>query len=427
MIFLLLFLVIILIIVKYNNISPYALSPDIIVWGVFAFSLIVACLNYSFWGDISTLTFFVILLSLVCFSLGALIARRKNGKQRYQFEPAQNICISKKVTTLISLFMLLVTYLDYQDTVKIAGENGLPFFALIALARNNLYLEDTSMNHSVILYHGLYMSKAISLIYVYVILYQKTIIKKRISYLVFVPIILYIVQAFLSTGRTDFIYLIYSVLIVFYMLAKSKQKWIPKHEFYFFKYIYGGVLLFLALFFFLANVRSEGESILALSIRNYVGSSIMAYDWYLNHYGIYPTATYWGEQTQLLYYSIARALGISNFSGVTVLPECYISGEMTNIYTCLYRYTHDYGIFIMFFILFCLGYVYTRFFYKIRNNCSTGMILIYYAFLSTPLVEFSIDERFFSTLISARTLFVCFYIFIFYKLLFNLKTTFVRA
>lgn len=402
--------------------TPYILSPDIIVMGVFSISIIVACLNFNFWGDISGLTFCIILLSIIMFNLGSFFVKKDVIRPRPDNPKYLQLYIPNNISIVVIAFMVYVTYLDYQDTVKIAGEAGLPFFALIALARKNLYIEATAMDHSAWLYQGLYICKAFSLIYIYIIFYQKKIMGQKINLLYFVPVVLYIIQAFLSTGRTDFIHVIYAIIIIYYGMTKSKQRWLPKHEKNFFKYIYGGLIVFLGLFFFLASVRSEGEAEIAKSIRNYVGSSIMAYDWYLNHYGIYSTASYWGEQTQLFYYSVARAFGLTKMSGVSVLPECYISGEMTNIYTCLYRYTHDYGIFVMFVILFFVGFFYTKFFYRLQRTEEIGLSLIFYAYLSSPLVEFSIDERLFSTLLSARTLFVCIYIYLLFKIMIRRKS-----
>ena len=418
MIFLLLLIIFILLLLKYNFIpnysTPYVLSPDIIVMGVFIISLLVASLNYSLWGDISETTFFVVLLSLMMFNFGSFVVR-KNSK--IHTKPIlERKTITQKVILIVILYMAIVTYLDYKDMVAIAGQEGLGLFALIALARKNLYIEDTAVEHSALLFQCLYICRAFSYLFIYIICYKKVFFNEKVGILYYIPIVIYVIQALLSTGRTDFIYLTYTIIIISYLLIKAKRGWTPKKETAFFKYISGGLFIFVIIFLLLGSNRSTEELDIGHSVRNYMGSSIMAYDWYLNHYGTNATASFWGEQTMLLYYSIAKSLGLTKLTGVAVLPECYVGGEMTNIYTCLYRYTHDYGIYVMFIILFFLGYLYTSFFYDIKNKSRVGLSIIIYAYLSCPLVEFAIEERFMSTMLSTRTFYCCIYMAILYKL-----------
>lgn len=417
MIFFLLFCILCWAFFRYESGSPYIFCPEIIVLGVFGLSISVACINCHIWGDISLLTYEIIILSLVFFSLGCMLAPLK-GKQISVFFPQINIPWIYNV--IVILYMLLVTFLDYNDVSTMAGESNLGVFAVIALARENMYIQDVSIEHSLFVLQGLYASKALFYIYVYYIFYQKIINRCKVSLLCWIPIILYFIQCLLSTGRTDLIYMVYAIMFLVYFNLKSRRGWIKRNEVKYIKYIAVVFSLFILLFLFLSLNRHEGENIdLNQTFGVYVGSPIYAYDWYLNKYGVDGNAEYFGQYTQWLYYQVANALHWSNHTCESVLPPVYLSGIMTNIYTCLYRYTHDYGIYVMFMILSLLGFAYTKFFYYIRNNPTNGIMVIFYTFLSYPLVEFAIEERFFSVLLSARTFYCCIYILLFYKILLN--------
>lgn len=385
-----------------------------IVYAVFGLSVLVACIYSSLWGDISPLTAFVILLSLLSFSSGGALASFNQKPVTRTFHVLQ---IPWFYTAIVIVFMAVITIRDYADVSAVAGESGLSILAVVALARENMYIEDVSIEHSTFVLQGLYASRAFFYIYIYIIFYRLLLIRKPVNILYWVPIVLYFMQCLLSTGRTDFIYLVYAIMLVVYINLKTRKGWIKRHEEAYMKYLLIGFVLFMGFFLFLSLNRHEGDVDLNQVFGVYVGSPIYAYDWYLNKYGVDATANYFGEYTQWLYYSITNALHLTNKTCESVLPPVYLSGIMTNIYTCLYRYTHDYGIYIMFVIIFLLGFAYTKLFYLVVNNPSRGRLIVLYSFLSYPLVEFAIEERFLSVLISARSFYCVVYILLFYRLI----------
>lgn len=396
----------------------YILGPYVVVPSVFLLSTTVAVMNIDHWGDISLLTLFVILFSIIIFNLGALIARDKQIITRRHSETS--ICENRdsKVITLIAIiFMSIITLLQYIDMVNFVGKAGVGLLALSKLTRDKYYTDEMTIDHSFFVWQGIYLCKALAYVYIYIISYKKIYFNQDIKFIYLIPIILYIVQILLSTGRSEFIYLIYSMLVIPYLISKSRNKWQKVSDIKYIKYILLGGSLFFFIFIFLANIRSEGSTNARETIGIYAGSSILAYDAYLNDNGIEATADYFGEQTMSLYYTIGRSLGLTKLSAKDALDIYVLDGEDTNIYTCLYRYTHDYGVMIMWVILFFIGYFYGTLYEKTRKNSDLTPWIVLFAYLSYPLTEFSIDERFFSNLVSARTLYICIYIILLFKYL----------
>lgn len=397
--------------IKTTTSSPYILAPDNMVLLLFALSCMVASFNYNRWGDISVLTFFVVILALLSFVLGASFAKSKTKTKVSGYKTPLPLIIPRYVTVCVIIMMAIVTYLQYKDTLTLVGSRGLGIIALSLATRESIYMEDLSIDHSALVWQGLYASKAVVYIYLLVILHQKIYFKKSIWDIKIIPIIIYIVQILLSTGRSEFIYLTYAILFYLYYFKKQKNKWSLNDDKFFFKYGIIGLAGFMAVFLYIANLRNEGSVDVTRTISEYVGSPIYAYDNYLNENGIMATSSYFGEYTMLFLYSIGRALKLTTLAGVDTLPPVSLPGAETNIYTCLFRYTHDYGIIIMLVIVFFIGYFYSKIFKKIKSSVMNYKMIALYTFLSYPLVEFTIEERFMTTLISARTIFLCLYIY----------------
>ena len=420
MIYSLLVILIITLALFYKKRFHYILSPSIIVIAGFVMSVSVAAINVDIWGDISFNTALVIISGVLFFAFGGYSAGNPICVRKVEHnERPDIISISLPITIVAIIFMLYTTYLDYLDLVRYAGTGVLGLFNMIASARTNTYLENESFSHSSFLIHCLYISKVITFIFIYYIAYLFVFLKKRVRWIYFSPIILYFVQALLSTGRTDFIYVLYAILVTYYLLAKSKDGWTFNSDKKFYVKIAITFGVFIGIFFGLSIVRKGGDVDAWGNIGGYIGASIAALNKYVNENGLSSTASYFGEQTQILYYSILNAMHLSDKSGVIVLDPVYFGKNQgfTNIYTALYRYLHDYGILGMWVIMYVIGFVFTKLFQNIIKNGISARGVINYAFFTYPLVEMSIEERFFSNLITARSVFCYIYIWILYKIM----------
>ncbi|WP_343084329.1 O-antigen polymerase [Blautia producta] len=405
----------------------YILHPAVIVIGLFLFSTFAATMRYRSWGDINIITVIVILISCIVFVVGTGVGEKVKFKIRTSAEVNEKCSntnrISRWKSIIIIIFMILITVLEFTDVVKFASGRISGFVNIITSARHNSYVQGDIINHTVFVQQGLYFSRAIAYIYIYNIANTIHIKKEKILILDVIPIFIYFVQALLSTGRTELIYIIYSIIFINYCVLMDGRGWKIVNNFKFLRGIVLGLIVFFAIFIFFGNARS-GNSYNALdSVTKYVGSSFIALDNYISDKGLGVSSAYFGEYTQYLYYQILNAMGQSDKQMVNILPILYIGEkhELTNVYTSLGRYIHDYSIWGTLLIMFFLGILYSKAFKKIQKNTSKFGIVLY-AYISYPLIEIAIEERVFSNFLTARTVFIIMYLFLAYKLL--IKETF---
>jgi len=390
----------------------YILSPSVIFFSVFIFSLGVAATTGF---DIGMSTFIAISLAgtVVFFSdiiSSTITFQIKHGSLKYKG-------ISSRKTLLVIIFMAIVTWLDFVDIRNYAQSDSANFLLMIADARENSYMEEETISHSHAVLQGLYLSKVLTYIYIYIIFYRKILLKESVNFLYYVPIALFVIQAFLTTGRTEFIYMIYTILIIFYLLKQSEAKWSSKTSKGMIKIIGFCFIVFLCLFLLISTIRAGGELDYKSNLTSYIGGSIWAFDKYTEVKGLSSQAAFWGEQTQPLIYSVLAFMGDSHKQVVMTLPMMDSKIGCLNIYTALGRYIHDYGVFGMALIVFVVLFLYNFLFKIIKNQNSNGLKVIIYALVTYPVVEMSIEERFFCHLVSARTVFLIVYLIIFYKVL----------
>ena len=425
MIFILLACAIALLIFEYKMKAKYLLHPAVVVLSVFALSIFTAAANYSRWGDISSITLWVILLGLLTFVIGCNIAsnftflfRNKSYIVNHHLNGFFAVDISSVKTFVVIIIMSVVTYYTYINMKQLVSINIVGFFSTVLGARGAIYGGDR-IAHNTLIQQGLYLCRVIAYIYIYQISYRKTVLHRKIRFLDIVPIVIYLIQAFLSTGRTEFIYITYAALFINYCIFMSTKNWQKNRDLKYSNKILIGVLSFFVIFLLISNMRTQGKTNISKVLGVYIGSPIYALDNYIRDNGIFKTADYWGEETQSLYYSVMSAFGQSSTYAVATLQPIFLGSEqdLTNIFTALRRYLHDYGIIGMSIILFILGYIYSISFKALRKRGHNDLRVLIYSFLSYPLVEMAIEERFFSNLVTARTIYCYIYFIILFKLL----------
>ncbi|MGN8631787.1 O-antigen polymerase [Blautia sp. HCP3S3_G3] len=427
MIFVLLFCLIALLFVQHRLFFRQLLHPSNIVVAVFVISTFFAAANYTIWGDISSLTAGVILLSVVTFSIGSSLGRKlvigsSSGYEEYEILP--DIDIQPFATLLVVFFMLIITILDAIDIISMISGGISGILSIISGARGAVY-SGLSISHNFFVQQGIYLCRALAYIYIFLFVYKR-INHRRSRFFELIPILLYFVQAALSTGRTEFIYIIYGWLIIDYLTRSRFNRWSKNIDLKFSKKIIIALLAFVIIFLGIANIRSEnGHRVQAFeTISSYTGSSIIALDNYIQNEGIYSIAQYFGEETMSFVYSIMGALGVSNYSSVATLYPVTIgfdSSTITNIFTAIRRYLHDYGIYGALLIFVSEGFIYGKLFTRLKKKNDPFLSIILYAFISYPIVEISIEERFFSNFITARSVFCIIYICVLYRILLKPK------
>ena len=422
MIFALLFVLLIFLLIEYRLFFHYVLHPAIIVTGVFFLSTFFSAANYSSWGDISGTTFGVILVAILLFCIGCICGDTivvKKNKKSCNYAKLSNFFIPKGITVMIIIFMAIITALDFNDVRSVSQVNSMGIVDAVMNARNLLYTGETSISHTFLIQQGLYISRMVAYVYIFIIYYQRIIMSIRPRIINYIPIVLYFIQAFLSTGRTEFMYIIYAWLLIGYLIKLRKNSGRRNVDIKYSGKILLALGIFLIIFLLIANMRKSDSVDMFSTLSIYIGSPINALDYYITENGLWSVSNFWGEETQSLCYSILKALGLSDKTSVYVLPPVLFgpNSTMTNIYTSVRRYLHDFGIIGMGIIMLVLGCIYSKIFRIIKSSNFKIYGILAYTFISYPLIEFSIEERFFSTLVTARTVYCLFYLAIICKFL----------
>ncbi|MBQ8279929.1 MAG: oligosaccharide repeat unit polymerase [Roseburia sp.] len=429
MIFLLLFIVFSILIYTYLIHAKYIMHPTIVVGLVTLLGVMVAAANYTAWGDIDKQTCMVIAAGVLAFTVGGIISTMVNrrycltirGKRllNNSEEFKNGIVISNNKTIIVVIFMLIVTILYLLEMRQYAGSSSLFFLSIFSAARSVVY-SGKAISISSVLQQGIYICKALTYVYVFYIIYQNKVERKKVKLIYYAPLVLYMIQIILSTARSEIIYFVYAILVIYYCLSMKMKGWQQKNDYSFFTKMIKAFIVFMLIFVVLGNIRNNVNSSLFDTFSRYIGSPIYALNDYIQKNGISECSSFWGEETQYLYYSVLRKMGLSDkVTDVTLLPT-YIGKDesvRTNIYMSFRRYLHDYGMGGMIVICSGLGYIYTSFFEKIKKNDNKYLLMILFAYLSYPLAEMAIEERFFTNLLTARTVMCCIYMIIVFKVL----------
>ena len=405
------------------------LSPTVIGTAMFFVSSLIALLYAPKWQTgISVHTTLVILSSLFVMGMGELMVHLVNYK-RNQFAKVdlsgEQAIEVKRITVygiIIVFSVLLLNY--YRETVKLAEEAGykqgsgalmLAYARIASLNENGKF----SRRNSIAMY-SYTLIKNIAYVFSYIFLYNKIICKKKHIAFEFLPVAIFIPYIILTTGRTEFIYLITVWIIcgsVFYMQTKA---WNPYYTGRIIRIGIFGIMFFLLVFVLVGSLKSTSlwENVFD-SIAKYTGFSIPSLDIYFKNVP-YPENTYFGEHTLFGIYAILKKFNAS-------LPEFYAPWEFVNayrvrgnVYTIIRRYHQDYGYFGLYFMMFFLGFFYS-FLYLKFNNKRRNMGILFYAFIFSPIVEMSIEERFFMNVIKLSTLQSLFFTWFFFKVFVNNK------
>ena len=289
MIFALLFVLLIFLLIEYRLFFHYVLHPAIIVTGVFFLSTFFSAANYSSWGDISGTTFGVILVAILLFCIGCICGDTivvKKNKKSCNYAKLSNFFIPKGITVMIIIFMAIITALDFNDVRSVSQVNSMGIVDAVMNARNLLYTGETSISHTFLIQQGLYISRMVAYVYIFIIYYQRIIMSIRPRIINYIPIVLYFIQAFLSTGRTEFMYIIYAWLLIGYLIKLRKNSGRRNVDIKYSGKILLALGIFLIIFLLIANMRKSDSVDMFSTLSIYIGSPINALDYYITENGL---------------------------------------------------------------------------------------------------------------------------------------------
>ena len=427
MIYFLILLLVLLLVLNYIFFDRNILSPSVIATAMFLLSSVIAALNVDIWRfSISPETVIFIIVSLIAFSLGEfllhlMICRRKISKNtnidNHPFKP------SFFFIAIISFVILIILFAYYKETLRVAKEAGYKSnqsgALMLAYARVAvLNSKGTYSSRSGLVGIGVMFARATAYVLSYVFLQNKIIYKQKGYFRILVPVILYLPIIVLSTGRTDFIYFITVWLIVGSVFYLKDKKWNPRYSIRIVFFAVIGIILFLTAFVIAGSFKSDklAKNIFS-TISFYSGMSIPSLDYYLVNY-VPSNNEVFGEHTLFYLYSILRKFDSSIPKLYAPLEFVSFNGVRGNVYTALRRYFQDFNYLGLFLIMFFLGFLYSYMFARFRNK-NNNLGILFYASILAPVVEISIEERFFMMILTPATLYTLFFMFIEFKIIFE--------
>lgn len=399
------------------------LNPCFILCSIFIVSIFFFSLKRNEWRvDLTIKTVVLIITSIIVFTFGGMLSQKIFYKKiKYKKIKIKNlILINRFIIAVILSTIIFILFFKETYRLSLIGGNLEGYKAMLYYARHTILSQLGSTSY--LLSIGIFYVKGV--VYIIIFFLSKKIIakkyrKKDIIYII--PIIEYIGIIILSTGRTEFIYLLIYIFNIYCILLQQNNNWKLKLNL---KILILGVVLLLLFFLLFIIVGYLGGRVQTNRIIDtlsvYTGSSIAALEKYLSCFKF--ELEYFGEHTLAIVYKILLKLGYNVPQNYGPYEFVSLNTTSTNIYTALRRYIEDYNIIGMYFILFILGIIYNIFFYKACYKKNNNLPLIFYSAFIYPVYEFSIEERFLTGILTTGTIYtIIFIIFNYYYLFKKIK------
>lgn len=403
MIWVLLFLLIAFDIFLFILFDRNILSPSVLAVSMFVLSTFVACLNIETWKfTISAYTVVMIMTSLMALGAGEFLVRLfyyKRVQSRNNHIPLVPIEVDARFVIFICIILGLLCVHYIQELMRVAmaagyrKDEGLLFVAYVrkATLRPEIYGRIDRLAG---------WSSTIAQIFAYVFLYSicyNKVYFNKFNFLYLIPVITYLPYTVFTGGRTQFIYIIAFLIVVGGTFYLQKNKWKLKSVLTVIKAGFLGIVFFLCIFIAVGSLKSSTIVETAFStISFYTGMSIPSLDdYFLNPR---PKGEYFGEHVLFGIYGFLREFN-------PAIPEFYapydfveFNGTSGNVYTAIRRYHQDFGIVGLYGLMFFLGFFYAFFYLLVNKRSCFGLLL--YAYIIAPIVEISIEERFFMSILT---------------------------
>ncbi len=400
------------------------LSPSLWACIMFALSIFVNILNADRWGSAYSLKAYgLIMLGLFMLFVGESFAktfRIRKKRPRYAvsalsrqaaYSPIRINAITCAIIIIISLACLVIdvmlmnrisrsgnifSELTSARSILASGEGSKGFLGRVVLATN----------------------RGISYYMIYVILYNMVLCRHKNRIVYYIPIVLFLLQAILTTGRTVFIRIIvytFFIFVIFY-ISKYGTKGNKINKIVFIGI--GALVVFFVLFTLIGKLLGKGIYNSALDvIYYYSGSSIYLFNQYIAS-GAQPESAFFGEHTlygiyNVLHYIFPSIEHVKN----PALDFMYIPHWYSNIYTAFRRYYQDFGLAGVIYMPLFLGMFYGYLEKKAKSDLNRRWNTIFYAYSIYPIIEIAIEERFLVNFVSFSTFFEVSVLYILYRFL----------
>lgn len=432
MIYLLLIFLIILFLTSYILLDRDLFAPAVIICMVYIVSILSACVNVNVWKiDLHFNTFLIIVFGTIIFIIANVLVNycisiklKKTKNRNYECKKQINLMyinIRLFKTILVCMFQLFTAITYYNAVKNITGRYGnYQSFSDLMMAYRSIASYSTELSVSTGINQMVKVSYACAAVYLYIFINNMVVVDKnknsKQNYINLVPIIIYGVQIILTGGRFNLLILICGAIIIYNMLWHKKYGWHKNFKIKtLVKCIIGLILVFSGFYFLKSAVGRNSEKDFITYITAYSGGSIQLFDMYMQD--PIEKSNIWGKETFYALNMFLQKIGL-------IKSEAYIqhlefrssNGIMIgNVYTAYRRYIQDFGIVGMFILQFLFSLFYSLFYNYIKNKKVRNKLdysLLVYAFISFPLFMHSINDYFYSNIISINylTIFVLFWI-----------------
>lgn len=415
LLFTLLLILVIIQLIEHGDI----LSPSSLLSISFIISVLVVVINGSKWGyDYSGASMFVVISTIIVFFMGELFSKSLKIESNLSINIDYKI-LKIKYPVLIILIMLIILFLDYYEVVKSNSFSIQNIGSALSSMRSELGDGETKG----LIGRLVPINKAIAYIAIYIIMHNFILIKKYPSFIEVLPILIFICNGFLTTGRTTFLRLIIYIVILASILVNIKYNYSFSAKKQIIKIALISFLAFFVIFIFSGRLLGKGLYNTPFEYFSYyTGSSIYLFNNYVNENGLTSNSEFFGYNTLYTLHNFLRKLGFSDIpSNSLPLEMQYIPHFYSNLYTANRRYLQDFGFFGMTIIQFLMGFFYGRFYYLVKKYRKTNFSLVLYSAICYPLIEFAIEERFFTNLLTFTNLYWLFILWLSYHLIIEEK------
>lgn len=393
------------------------LSPFVIVCASFALCVGLDALCAEEWNlPMHMNTCIVILSGILSFGAGSYIVENSFFKEKsVAFYRIEKFDIQSIWIVMISLMLLCFLYLNFNEFYAISHKFTTSDNLSVMIRTVIEKLQAGEVKYSTWYTWRMILAQGITYVTLFAFIFN-AIYLRTYTYRFLLPVLIFIPLLTVTASRQDFLYLAIFILVSTIFLYQSKNKYNVKKLYKVLGILFCCFCMFL-LFFFLSGILS-GKIQFGMSpikvLGHYAGTNISALDVFINQV-IIPDDQYFGQITLTKVYNNLRSFGFNvPERNVYISTFVFFKGVSTNVYTAFRRYIQDYGYTGCVFIMFFLGGLYSAFYSFLKYKAENCFYLIIYATYSYPIFLFCREERFMTSILSARCLFTVFIMFLVY-------------
>lgn len=391
-------------------------SPSLLLLGGFSIStLFAAAYNFKWRYEYSVVALLYVIFGITAFMLGefmvdALYQKYTTGKlSRHRtdiFLIRKPLSVSMRKLLLIEIYDVIMTYLYYRDVKAISrlyGNTGSELWQIVSYFRKASAHGEYRLSRNIVLMNS--FSRYIAYMFIFMILYNKIIARKKVNPLYFLPILSWFPSSTLSGARGSYLCMTCFTFVVFVVLYQSRHTMNITSMKTILKYAIVAFAVLLVVFQSVGTLKRSGANEDVMEhIAKYAGFSIPAFSQYVEN--PWPEDKYFGEYTLNRVYSILNGVGLAHVKTTDrVLPMTNLPGGIiANVYTAFLRYVQDYGAIGFLAIMFLVSLVYSFAKWFVYKRGSALWLILYATFLY-PVPQMSVEEMLFNELISTSLIY----------------------